>query len=260
MSKITQRIARASSSFWRLRQRLWDPHDVKLRTKLACSRLLLYGCETWTAYRQHVKLLEQFQQHCLRSICGIEWQDMVSNLEVLHRYDTPSVESHIIKAQLRWVGHLGRMEDYRIPKAFLFGQLEEGKRSVGRPKLRYKDTVKYNLKECGICPDAWEKITQERTTWRCVYSEGVSTFEEKRTTNLKDHRMKQKAESALPARTGLHVCKVQPCLLLKDRAHITRKKSSVVGYSCVVTDAIIHHHHYHHHNICASFAAKYDQI
>ena len=44
-----------------------------------------------------------------------------------------------------------------MPKALLFGQLDKGKRSVGRPTLRYKDTLKYNLKECGICPDAWEK-------------------------------------------------------------------------------------------------------
>ena len=93
-----------------------------------------------------------------------------------------------------------------MPKALLFGQLEKGKRSVGRPRLRYKDTDKYNLKERGICPDVWEKTAQVRTRWRAVYSEGVSTFEEKRTTNLKDRRMEQKAESAFEATTGLHVC------------------------------------------------------
>ena len=79
--------------------------------------------------------------------------------------------SIIIKAQLRWAGRLARMEHHRIPKSLLFGELEKGKRSVGRPRLRYIDTLKYNLKECGICPDAWEKTAQERTRWRSVYSE-----------------------------------------------------------------------------------------
>ena len=40
-----------------------------------------------------------------------------------------------------------------------------------------------------------------------------------------------------------HLCKVQPSLPLQDRAHITRKKSSIVGYSRIVTDARLHHHH-----------------
>ena len=111
-----------------------------------------------------------------------------------------------MKAQLRWAGHLARMEHHRIPKALLFSQLEKGKRSVGRPRLRYKDTLKYNLKECGISSDDWEKIAQERTRWRGVYSEGVSTYEEKRITNLEDRRMKQKAETSFAATTGLHIC------------------------------------------------------
>ena len=83
------------------------------------------------------------------------------------------------------------MEDHRIPEALLFGHLENGKRSVGRPKLRCKDSLNYNFKECGICPDAWKVTSQEHTRWHGVYSDGVNTFEEKRTTNLKDRRQDQ---------------------------------------------------------------------
>ena len=79
---------------------------------------------------------------------AVKWQNRVSNLEVLHRCDTPSAKSQIIKAQLHWAGHLARSEDHRIPKALLFGQLQNGKRSVGRPRLTYKAILKYNLKEC----------------------------------------------------------------------------------------------------------------
>ena len=35
-----------------------------------------------------------------------------------------------------------RMDDGRIPKDIMFGELKEGKRKRGRPKLRYKDVVK----------------------------------------------------------------------------------------------------------------------
>ena len=57
-----------------------------------------------------------------------------------------------------------------------------------------------------VCPDAWEVTAQERTRWRGVYSEGVNTFEEKRTTNLKDRRMKQSRIPCAVLTTDLHVC------------------------------------------------------
>lgn len=124
---------------------MWDVYNDKLCNKVnmfkaAVLKAPLYGCETWTTYRQNVKMLEQFQQR-LHFICGIKWQDRVSsNLEVLHQCDTPSIESHIIGAQLHWDGHLLRVEDHRVPKSLLFDQLENWKRSVGEPRLY---TVQY---------------------------------------------------------------------------------------------------------------------
>jgi len=45
--------------------------------------------------------------------------------------------------RLRWLGHVHRMKDGRIPKDLLYGELAEGKRPTGRPLLRYKDTKMY---------------------------------------------------------------------------------------------------------------------
>ena len=41
--------------------------------------------------------------------------------------------------RLRWLGHVRRMEDGRIPKYILYGELALGRRTTGRPHLRYKD-------------------------------------------------------------------------------------------------------------------------
>ena len=40
------------------------------------------------------------------------------------------------------MGHVAHMPDERPVKALLYGVLEEGSRRVGRPLLRYKDTLK----------------------------------------------------------------------------------------------------------------------
>jgi transcription termination factor 2 len=42
------------------------------------------------------------------------------------------------------------MEDTRLPKAVLFGELNLGSRSVGAPKKRYKDQLKKQLGLAGI--------------------------------------------------------------------------------------------------------------
>lgn len=95
------------SSFGMLKRRLWNESSVRLKInvyKAVILTNLLYGYETSTVYRCYIKLLEQFQQRCLRSICTIRWQDKVSNVEVLERCVVPSTESLIIKIQLRWEG------------------------------------------------------------------------------------------------------------------------------------------------------------
>ena len=52
-------------SFGRLRERLWNNHNVSIRVKGKIYRAiilstLLYGAETWTVYRRHVKKLHAF--------------------------------------------------------------------------------------------------------------------------------------------------------------------------------------------------------
>ena len=52
---------------------------------------LLYGAETLTVYRWHVKKLHAFMMRHLRSIMKIGWQDKVTNIKVLKRAGLPSI-------------------------------------------------------------------------------------------------------------------------------------------------------------------------
>ena len=57
------------------------------------------------------------------------------------------------------------MEDNRLPKQVFYSQLEQGTRSHGGQRKRYKDVLKSNLKACrpNIDPHDLESSGQDRS-------------------------------------------------------------------------------------------------
>ena len=72
------------------------------------------------------------------------------------------------KHRLRWLGHVRQMEDDRIPKYILYGELASGKIYVGRPQLRYKDVCKRDLQVLDIDTNSWEDTSADRSRWRSM--------------------------------------------------------------------------------------------
>ena len=73
------------------------------------------------------------------------------------------IECMLIRRQLKWVGHITRMDNRRIPKQVLFGQLLNAPRKPGGQKLRYKDSVRHNLQNVCIHQDNWEVLASDRS-------------------------------------------------------------------------------------------------
>ena len=53
-----------------------------------------------------------------------------------------------------------RMYDGRLPRQIFYGEMWEGMRRALKPKKRFKDRVKYYLKQFGQPMDQWEKWLQ----------------------------------------------------------------------------------------------------
>ena len=153
-------------SFGRLRERLLNNHNMSIRVKGQIYRAiilstLLYGTETWTVYRRHVKKLHAFMMIHLRSIMKIRWQDKVTNIKVLKRTELPSMEDLLTRKNLCWTGHLLRMPTDRLPR-----QLPEGQQPRGRPRIGYKDTIKRDIKKRDIDTNSWKSLALQRDVWR----------------------------------------------------------------------------------------------
>ena len=110
-----------------------------------------------------------------------------------------SVHTLLKLAQLRWTGHVIRMPDERLQKKVLYGELQEGKRSQGGQKKRYKDTLKVSLKDFNIPTESWEQAAQDQTKWRCLIDKGASQFEAKRICEAERKRKERKARAKGPS-------------------------------------------------------------
>ena len=111
-------------------------------------------------------LFEPFHQRCLRTILNIHWNNLITNVEVLEQAEVSSIEAMILKYQLRWAGHVSRLEDHCFPKIIMFGELSSGHRDRGAPKKRFKDNLKKSLTACNIDHRQWSNLAADRVAWR----------------------------------------------------------------------------------------------
>ena len=88
------------------------------------------------------------------------------------------------------------MKDGRIPKDLLYGELSEGSRPRGRPRLRFKDTCKRDLKSARIEAQSWEDLAESRDRWRAAVHSGTAQAEQARIDQQKEKRAARKSRSS----------------------------------------------------------------
>ncbi|KAJ4429432.1 hypothetical protein ANN_21601 [Periplaneta americana] len=70
-----------------------------------------------------------------------------------------------MSAVLRWAGHVALMGESRNAFRVLVGR-PEGKRPLGRPRCRWEDNIKMDLREVGYDDRDWINLAQDRDRWR----------------------------------------------------------------------------------------------
>jgi hypothetical protein len=96
-----------------------------------------------------------FENRVLRRIFGPkrdevtgEWRKLHS--EELHNlYSSPDIIRQVKSRRMRWAEHVARMGEERKMYKVLVGK-PEGKRPLGRPRRRWEDGIRMDLKEIGL--------------------------------------------------------------------------------------------------------------
>jgi hypothetical protein len=115
--------------------------------------IIIIICETWSLTLRDKHRLGVFENRVLRRIFGLQRDKVTGGWRKLHEelhnlYSSPNIIRMIEPRRMRWAGHVARMGKKRNAYSILVGK-PEGKRPLGRPRRRWVDNIKIDLREIG---------------------------------------------------------------------------------------------------------------
>jgi hypothetical protein len=133
----------------------------------------LYGCETWSLTFREEHRLRVFENRVPRRIFGPKRDEVMGEWRKLHNgelhnlYSSPDIIRQMKSRRKRWVWHVACMGEGRNAYRVLMGK-SEGKRPLGRPRHRWEDGIKMDLREIVWGGVEWIHLAQDRERWRAV--------------------------------------------------------------------------------------------
>jgi hypothetical protein len=135
--------------------------NIKIKIyKTVILPLVLYGHEIWSLTLREKHRLRMCQNKVLRRIFELKtfkvtggWRKLRN--EKLHNlYSSPNIIRMIKTRRMRWAGHVARMRPNRNVYRILEGNLE-GKRPLGKPKHRWLNNIKTDLRVIELSSMDW---------------------------------------------------------------------------------------------------------
>jgi hypothetical protein len=95
---------------------------------------------------------------CLYLLCQNNYRNL---------YCSPGIIRIIKSRRTRWAGNVARMGEKRNEYRILVGK-SKGKRPLGRPRRRWKDNIRIDLREILWGGMDWIDLAQDRDQWRAL--------------------------------------------------------------------------------------------
>jgi hypothetical protein len=132
--------------------------------------VVLYKCETWFLTLTEENRLRVFENRVLRRIFGPKRDEVTGEWTKLHNeelhilYTSSNIIRQFKSRRMRWAGHVARMGQERNVYKVLMGKLK-GKRPLERPRRRWEDGIRMDLREIGLKSVDWIQLAQDRDRW-----------------------------------------------------------------------------------------------
>ncbi len=120
-----------------------------------------YGAETWASTKVQEDKLDVTEMKMLRWMCGVTRMDRIRNERIRGTVKVTELSKKVQERRLQWYGHVMRREEEYVGRRVM-GMEVQGRRNRGRPKRRWLDSVKEDLREKGLTGEE----VHERAAWR----------------------------------------------------------------------------------------------
>ncbi|GJU07795.1 hypothetical protein Tco_1124225 [Tanacetum coccineum] len=142
---------------WRAATRVLCDRNIPLKLKgkfyrVAIRPSMLYGSECWPITKVLANGMEVAELRILRWTCGKTMLDMIPNRVYRAELEVETIINKIREGRLRWFRHV-RRRPQSAPVRRVEDLVVDSVRRRGRPKLRWEDIVKHDLKELILSED-----------------------------------------------------------------------------------------------------------
>ena len=140
------------------------PARVKRKAYSTAVRpAMVYGLETIAFTKKQAEEMKLAKVRMLRFAIGVTKKDKI-RLEISIYVKVEPLEMKLREGRLQWYGHVTRGDQAYIRRRVIEMELP-GKKKRGRPKRRFLDAVKENMKEVV----AKKTDVKNRTLWKSIF-------------------------------------------------------------------------------------------
>ena len=168
--EIDRRILNAWCSFRKYALELYDRLSAPLELKIRMLRAevletMLYGCVTWSPRACHYDTLRRAHHRFLTRCIGWRKHNRadhpISYLDTLLKTGSESIEATLRRRRILFARFVARMEDTRLPKCVMFGEMMGGAGCVEGQKKEWMGCFLEDLRAFGINADQWRTAAQD---------------------------------------------------------------------------------------------------
>ena len=162
-----RRRGQAGTNAWRAVEGMMVDRRISKRLKgkvmsTCVTPACLYGTETLALTEPQQQRLQVCENNWVRKIARTMRADRRRMVELREETRVQrSLTERLVRSRLQWAGHVERMADERLPKRAA-ELCDQGRRRRGRPRLRWEDCVKRDVRKAGEEEDSEEDKRQRR--------------------------------------------------------------------------------------------------
>ena len=183
--EVNRRKRNAWCSFRKYTLEVYDRPSAPLELQIRMLRAevletMLYGCVTWSSRACHYDTLRRAHHNFLIRCIGWRNNDRayhpISYLDTRIKTGSESIEVTLRRRRILFARFVARMEDTRLPKCVMSGELVGGAGCVEGQEKEWMGCFLDDLRAFGINADQWTTAAQDEGQWRRTAKQGAEHF------------------------------------------------------------------------------------